>query len=305
MSFRITGLPKTSPGSPAARSSSPAPTAASASTAAQALGRRRARGSCSPSGTPTRARPPRTASSPRCRPSDLRVEHVDLGDLESVRTFTDDEVGPRTSRHPDQQRRRDAVAATAHRRRPQMQMGVNHLGHFALTACCCRRSPTMWSSVSSIAHRGRPGLARPHPELISSANTSADGRLRAIEAGVPAVHSPNSTGGCVSAPGSECSRGRSPTRAGPRRNSWHATDKPGWGVRFSRRATQILGSSPADGSMAAQVTALRGDPCHCGRGVHRSAISFMLPAVRLILSGDPQRSPRPGRASASGPTPVS
>ena len=67
----------------------------------------------------------------------------------------------------------------------ESQIGTNHLGHFALTTCCCRRSPTGWSRSSFMHLLGRISLkdlnwkARPYSAWLAYGQS---------EAGEPAVH---------------------------------------------------------------------------------------------------------------------
>lgn len=177
----------------------------------------------------------------------LRVLHLDLADLASVRDFAAEQAaaGPLDllvnnaglMLVPRRELTRDGF---------ESQMGVNHLGHFALTAGLM---PALLAgpsgrvvSVTSIAARrsrsldhglGLQGKYTPMGAYSQSKLAVAlfaeelDRRLRAAGAPVASV---------LAHPG------------------WSATavhqpdDEPGVAVRFGRRATAILGSSPQAGA---------------------------------------------------------
>lgn len=190
----------------------------------------------------------------------LRVLHLDLADLASVRDFAAEQAaaGPLDllvnnaglMQVPRRELTRDGF---------ESQMGVNHLGHFALTAgllpALLRSRAGRVVSVTSIAARwarsldhglGLQGTYTPMGAYSQSKLAVAlfaeelDRRLRAAGAPVASV---------LAHPG------------------WSATavhqpdDEPGVAVRFGRRATAILGSSPQAGarSQVFAATALQVD----------------------------------------------
>jgi NAD(P)-dependent dehydrogenase (short-subunit alcohol dehydrogenase family) len=177
----------------------------------------------------------------------LRIIHLDLADLASVHDFAAGEAatGPvdllvnnaGLMLVPSRVLTRDGF---------ESQMGVNHLGHFALTAgllpALLQAPAGRVVSVTSIAARrsrsldhglGLTGDYTPMGAYSQSKLAVAlfagelDRRLRAVDATVTSV---------IAHPG------------------WSATgvvrpdDHPGPTVRFSRRATAILGSSPRSGA---------------------------------------------------------
>ena len=87
---------------------------------------------------------------------DVRVRRLDLGSLESVRSFAAGQEAP-----VDLLINNAGVMATPHRTTAdgfELQFGVNHLGHFALTGLllpALRAAPApRVVTVSSLAHRG-------------------------------------------------------------------------------------------------------------------------------------------------------
>ena len=82
---------------------------------------------------------------------ETEVRRLDLADLASVRAFAQD-FGDR-HRRPDQQRRRDERPARDTADGFEMQIGTNHLGHFALTNLLLPRIRERVVVVASGAHR--------------------------------------------------------------------------------------------------------------------------------------------------------
>lgn len=177
----------------------------------------------------------------------LRVIHLDLADLSSVHDFAESEAatGPLDllvnnagmMLVPQRELTRDGF---------EMQMGVNHLGHFALTAgllpALLQAPAGRVASVTSIAARRARGLdhgmglvGRYHPMVAYSQSKLAvalfaeelDRRLRATGSAVASV---------LAHPGWSATAIASPQ------------DKPGLSVRLGRRSTAILGSSPRAGA---------------------------------------------------------
>ena len=175
----------------------------------------------------------------------LRVLHLDLADLASVRDFAAEQAaaGPLDllvnnaglMLVPRRELTRDGF---------ESQMGVNHLGHFALTAGlmpALLAGPSVVSVTSIAARRSRSldhglGLQGKYTPMGAYSQSKLavalfaeelDRRLRAAGAPVASV---------LAHPG------------------WSATavhqpdDEPGVAVRFGRRATAILGSSPQAGA---------------------------------------------------------
>ncbi len=214
----------------------------------------------------------------------LRVSELDLADLSSVRAFAIREVAA----GPLDVLVNNAGVMLVPRREFtadgfEKHMGVNHLGHFALTLGLLPALATAPAarvvSVSSIAHRfarsldhtlSMTGTYRPMGAYAQSKLAMVlfcqelDRRLRA--AGSPVIS-------LAAHPG------------------WSATelfdrdDKPGPFVRLSRWATQVLGSSP-EGGARPQVYAA------AAPGV--SAGSYLGP--RLLLRGGPHRARLSGAA---------
>ena len=177
----------------------------------------------------------------------LRVLHLDLADLASVRDFAAEQAaaGPidllvnnaGLMQVPRRELTRDGF---------ESQMGVNHLGHFALTAgllpALLQSAAGRVVSVTSIAARrarsldrglGLQGTYTPMGAYSQSKLAVAlfaeelDRRLRAAGAPVASV---------LAHPGWSATAVQQPD------------DEPGITVRLGRRATAILGSSPRAGA---------------------------------------------------------
>jgi len=215
----------------------------------------------------------------------LRVIHLDLADLASVRDFAAEQstVGP-----VDLLLNNAGLMLVPRRELTsdgfESQMGINHLGHFALTAGllpALLRSPAgRVVCVTSIAGRrartldhglGLTGNYTPMGAYSQSKLAVAlfaeelDRRLRTAGSSVTSV---------LAHPG------------------WSATavdqpaDNPGLSVRFGRRATAILGSSPRAGARP-QVYA----------GTARDISGGELIGPRMIIRGAPRPVPLPGVAT--------
>lgn len=90
-------------------------------------------------------------------PGDVEVRALDLADLSSVRTFADSVEGP-----VDALVNNAGLMAIPEKRTAdgfEMQFGVNHLGHFALTGMLLDRITGRVVALSSFAHR--IGVLRP------------------------------------------------------------------------------------------------------------------------------------------------
>lgn len=177
----------------------------------------------------------------------LRVIRLDLADLASVRDFADSEAasGPLDllvnnaglMLVPRRELTKDGF---------ELQMGVNHLGHFALTAgllpALLQAPAARVVSVTSIAARRARGLdhgmglagnytpmgAYSQSKLaVALFAEELDRRLRATGSTVTSV---------LAHPGWSATAVDSPA------------DNPGLTVRIGRRATAILGSSPRAGA---------------------------------------------------------
>ncbi len=191
----------------------------------------------------------------------LRVLHLDLADLSSVHDFAQEQntAGPLdilvnnagVMLVPRPERTRDGF---------ELHMGVNHLGHFALTG-------SLWPvlaaapaarvvSVSSLAARNSGGL---------------DHRLGEVDDYTPmAAYAQSKLAVAIFA--EELDRrakaAGSPVTAVVAHPGWSATavdqpdDSPGLRVRFARRATAMLGSAPAHG--AAPIVHAATDPALTG-----------------------------------------
>lgn len=209
----------------------------------------------------------------------LRVLHLDLADLSSVRDFAAEQAaaGPLDllvnnaglMLVPRRELTRDGFEA---------QMGVNHLGHFALTAgllpALSQSTAARVVSVTSIAARrarsldhglGLTGKYTPMGAYSQSKLAVAlfaeelDRRLRAVGSTVTSVLAhPGWSATAVHQPG----------------------DSPGLSVRVGRRATAILGSSPRTGARS-QV--------HAATAPDVAGGQFVGP--RLIVRGAPQTVP--------------
>ena len=192
------GPPATSPPSTAAPSSSPAPTAASAASP-PASSHAPAPTSSSPCATPPRAsRPPRRSTGDdrgaRARPRRPRVgARVRRG------------LG-RRPRHARQQRRDHGRPRAQTTDGFEMQIGTNHLGHFALTNLLLPHITDRVVTVSSGAHR--IGKIRPRRPQLGA------GPLR--RAGAPTA-SPSSPTCCSRSSSSGAWTRRGPTSARSRR----------------------------------------------------------------------------------------
>ena len=179
----------------------------------------------------------------------LRVLHLDLADLASVRSFAAEQAaaGPLDLLVnnaglmvvPRRELTRDGF---------ESQMGVNHLGHFALTAglmpALVQAEAGRVVSVTSIAARRsrdldhRLGIRGKYSPMVAYSQSKLavalfaeefDRRLRAAGSPVASVLAhPGWSATAVEQPG----------------------DEPGFTVRFGRRATAILGSSPRAGARA-------------------------------------------------------
>ena len=131
-------------GSTAAASSSPAPTAASV-WRLRASSRAQARAWC------LRARPGQGGAAAATIPGEREVRRLDLADLASVRTFAEAWEGDLHVLVNNA-----GVMATPHRRTKdgfELQIGTNHLGHFALTNLLLPHITDRVVTVSSGAHR--------------------------------------------------------------------------------------------------------------------------------------------------------
>lgn len=187
----------------------------------------------------------------------LRVVHVDLSRLASVADFTARE----RDQGPVDILVNNAGIMLAPRREItvdgfELQMGVNHLGHFAVTAGLfpalvadsTSADPARVVSVTSMAARsarrldrdlGLTGRYTPMRAYAQSKLAAAlfaaelDRRCRAADRPVLSV---------VAHPGWSATAERAPQ------------DEAGVGVRLARRATALLGSTPTAGARA-QVTA--------------------------------------------------
>ncbi|MET3808016.1 NAD(P)-dependent dehydrogenase (short-subunit alcohol dehydrogenase family) [Nakamurella sp. UYEF19] len=191
----------------------------------------------------------------------LRVEKVDLADLASVEEFGSAEA----KRGPiDVLVNNAGVMLVPERGRTadgfEMHMGINHLGHVALTA---QLLPALAAapagrvvSLSSMAHRSASRLDR---SLNQQGNYSPMGaygqsKLAILLFGLELDRRLRAAGSTVSS-----------VMAHP---GWSATelverdDKPGPIVWFSRKATQVLGSSPQAGARSQISAAL--DPAIAG-----------------------------------------
>jgi NAD(P)-dependent dehydrogenase (short-subunit alcohol dehydrogenase family) len=187
----------------------------------------------------------------------LRVLHLDLADLSSVREFAAEQAatGPLDllvnnaglMLVPRRELTRDGF---------ESQMGVNHLGHFALTAgllpALQRAEAGRVVSVTSIAARrsrsldhglGLAGKYTPMRAYSQSKLAVAlfaeelDRRLRTAGSPVASVLAhPGWSSTAVEQPAVEQSAVEQPG------------DEPGLTVRLGRRATAILGSSPRAGA---------------------------------------------------------
>ncbi|SDO53060.1 NADP-dependent 3-hydroxy acid dehydrogenase YdfG [Nakamurella panacisegetis] len=215
----------------------------------------------------------------------VRVGLLDLADLASVRKFGEAEAG----RGPIDVLMNNAGVMLVPRREFtvdgfEMHMGVNHLGHVALTALLlpalvaapAGRVVSLSSTAHRVAHRLDPGLNRTGQYAPMRAygqsklatllfGLELDRRLRAAGSTVTSV---------IAHPG------------------WSATelmardDHPGLMTAFSRKATAIMGSSATEGARS-QIAA----------AVDRSIPggSFIGPA--LGLRGRPHRSSMNSAAS--------
>ena len=118
-------------------------------------------------------------------PVGAEVRRLDLADLDSVREF----AGGLNRRAVDVLINNAGVMAVPrrpHRRRAsRLQFGTNHLGHFALTNLLLPHVTDRVVTVSSGAHRR---AHRPRRPQLGAPAYSRWRRLRAVEAGQPAVH---------------------------------------------------------------------------------------------------------------------
>lgn len=177
----------------------------------------------------------------------LRVLHLDLADLGSVRHFAAEQVAA----GPLDLLINNAGLMLVPRRELtndgfESQMGVNHLGHFALTAglmpaLLAGRASRVVSVTSIAARRSRrldhnlsldgrytPMVAYSQSKLaVALFAEELDRRLQAAGSGMISVLAhPGWSATAVQQPG----------------------DEPGLTVRIGRRATAILGSSPRSGA---------------------------------------------------------
>ena len=185
----------------------------------------------------------------------MRVELLDLAELASVRKFGEAEA----TRGPIDLLMNNAGVMLVPRREMtvdgfEMHMGVNHLGHVALTALLLPALAAAPAgrvvSLSSTAHRAAPRLDRSLNQTGRYSPMGAygqsklatllfglelDRRLRAVGSAVTSV---------IAHPG------------------WSATelmardDHPGLVTAFSRKATAILGSSATEGARSQIAAAI-------------------------------------------------
>lgn len=214
--------------------------------------------------------------------ADLRVEQLDLADLDSVRLFADRIARPVSllvcnagvMLVPEQSLTVDGF---------EMHWGVNFLGHHLLTGLLLPAftDDARVVSISSIAHRsaGRldrafglgpdytPGKAYGQSKLCTLMfSLELDRRLRRSGSAVKAV---------AAHPGWSATDERPARERG---------DTPGLGLVFARRISQLLGSSPAHGALS-QVHAAIGTGVEGGQ--------FWGPS--LLVRG----APHPATASAA------
>src|SRR6266516_2397870 len=185
---------------------------------------------------------------------ETEVRRLDLADLASVRELAegwegdlDVLVNNAGVMAPPERRTKDGF---------ELQIGTNHLGHFALTNLLLPRITDRVVTVSS--HRqdqpGRPQLGAPRLPALA--------RLRSIEAREPAVHARASAAPCRG-------RLRGPRRRGPPR--LFGDESPGAHrerppERGDGDRQQADGAKRRDGRVADPV---RGDPGHPGRQLRR------------------------------------
>jgi NAD(P)-dependent dehydrogenase (short-subunit alcohol dehydrogenase family) len=178
----------------------------------------------------------------------VRVSYLDLADLASVRDFA---AAQSSAGSLDLLVNNAGLMLTPRRERTregfESQMGVNHLGHFALTAGlmpALRSAPAgrVVSVTSLSARRAKPldrglGLTGKYTPMTAYSQSKLavalfaeelDRRLRRADSTVISV---------LTHPG------WSATAEQPARG-----DNPGRSVKFARRATAMLGSSPASGA---------------------------------------------------------
>lgn len=208
--------------------------------------------------------------------ADLRVQQLDLADLDSVRRFAERTTDPISvllcnagvMLVPEQSLTADGF---------EMHWGVNFLGHYLLAGLLlpALTGEARVVSLSSIAHRsaGRldrqfglgpdytPGQAYGQSKLCTLMfSLELDRRQRGSGSGVKSV---------AAHPGWSATDERPPRERG---------DSPGPGLVFARRISQLLGSSPAHGALS-QV--------HAATGAGVEGGQFWGPS--LLVRGKPHR----------------
>ena len=201
----------------------------------------------------------------------LRVILLNLADLASVRDFA---AAVREDGPLDLLVNNAGLMLVPQRRLTrhgfEAQMGVNHLGHFALTAQllpALEQAPAgRVVSVTSLMFRRagaldhRLGVEGPYNPSTAYAQSKLAVALFGIdlEWRLSASRSPVSS--VLAHPGWSATGGRRPNRSRPAPAG--AAEKVGLSVRLARRATALLGSSPGVGARpqvyAATATAVRG-----------------------------------------------
>ena len=179
--------------------------------------------------------------------ANLRVEHLDLADLASIRAFGSAEA----ARGPLDVLLNNAGVMLVPQRELttdgfEMHMGTNHLGHVLLTAALLPALTGATNgrvvSLSSIAHRAVSRIDRSLglTGRYSPMGAYGQSKLATLLFGLELNRRLRAAGSTVAS-----------VIAHP---GWSATelidrdDRPGLGVRLSRKATAVLGSSGAAGA---------------------------------------------------------